>query len=667
MSRVLDTPVRVPLDGALATDVGQKLLKRLLRNPATSETPLPWDIQMQTLLELDPFLGAATGVYGQEGVGSGKTLSTFLLGPTLAIARGVDPESLDAPRTLLLVPSDTHMRGKGQTFQRLAEWQKHYRIPAAHAGVGDHNLGTFFVVSHGQASIPQNTDLFHRIRPELVVIDEAHAFAGDSVRRRRLVSWFADEDGAAKYGINPRLCVFSGTLWKKAFEDISVFLEICLRHNVPAPVMGSNPYEIQQRLMVWASVLDAHGEPDWIAKRALEPLCKWATMYRTGLGVETSRNIAQSDLGGNAARYRPPGSTKRTRSPAALRRASRVEQTSRAFQREARQAFQLRLELTPGVVLTRSVSCEARLVIEEDTRPGPFAFEIAEFASTWTLPPCDAAPNGEELQEAKDYARHAKTLRWGFFRVWDWASVGFPGRLADPDYDLESIPPGDHEWLAARRGWNAAEEEYVRNHGTVGSDSGALARKLAAEGKLGPAATGAWERWAAVKERYWSVDPESGAKLRQPPGRVVWLDKERTRQALRETVERFMSSSVASKVVWYSSPALGGVLQDLGFSVFGRGSDTPPDNASLPACSINVHGTGKNMQAWSNALVLEPPVSNYRWEQLIGRHHRPGQQADEVRFRICGEIPGAAWQEAVTALDMSSQRPRLLLADRVRL
>ena len=513
MVRVLSVEERVPHRDPAETAVGSRLLRALLREP-DGDAPRPWPLQLRTLLELDPAPGAVTGVYGQEGVGSGKTLPTFLLGPALAVARGVDPEGPGAPRVLLLVPSDMHHRGKGQTFRRLVEWRKHYRIPPHYTGVPPALVppeDRFYVVSHGQASIPQNTDMYHRIRPDLVIIDEAHAFAGDSARRRRLVSWFADPDGAAKYGIAPRLCVFSGTLWKKSFEDISVFLELVLRESAPAPITGSNAYAVQQKLMVWGSVLDAHGEPDWIAKRALEPLCKYASLHRGGVPHTTAATIASVDLqGANPARYRPPAAGFRggQRSPAAIRRGG-TAQTSAALQREARVAFRHRLEITPGVVLTSSASCEARLVVEEQPF-APFGAEVAAFEETWCL------PNGEEVVEAKDAARHRKSLAWGFFRVWDWAAVGFPGY----PFAQEPVPPGDHEWLDARRNWNAAEKRYIEAHGRVGFDSPALVRAAAAKGDLGHAMSDTWAAWAAVKDRHWSTDPDSGAKLNQPPGRV---------------------------------------------------------------------------------------------------------------------------------------------------
>jgi len=45
---------------------------------------------------------------------------------------------------------------------------------------------------------------------------------------------------------------------------------------------------------------------------------------------------------------------------------------------------------------------------------------------------------------------------------------------------------------------------------------------------------------------------------------------------------------------------------------------------------MKAHGTGKNLQKWSENLLTYFPSNGSILEQLIGRTHRPGQEADEV-------------------------------------
>jgi hypothetical protein len=58
--------------------------------------------------------------------------------------------------------------------------------------------------------------------------------------------------------------------------------------------------------------------------------------------------------------------------------------------------------------------------------------------------------------------------------------------------------------------------------------------------------------------------------------------------------------------------------------------------------SIQAHGTGKNLQKWSDAYVLEPPSGGAAWEQLLGRLHRQGQTADAVIFAVAQHAPAFA-------------------------
>jgi hypothetical protein len=50
--------------------------------------------------------------------------------------------------------------------------------------------------------------------------------------------------------------------------------------------------------------------------------------------------------------------------------------------------------------------------------------------------------------------------------------------------------------------------------------------------------------------------------------------------------------------------------------------------------SMKAHGTGKNLQMFSRALIANPPSASDAWEQVIGRIHRTGQKASEVTIDV---------------------------------
>ena len=126
----------------------------------------------------------------------------------------------------------------------------------------------------------------------------------------------------------------------------------------------------------------------------------------------------------------------------------------------------------------------------------------------------------------------------------------------------------------------------------------------------------AWAEWQEQK-----VKPA-------PPTEAVWLDHYLVDHALAWQARQRKPS-----ILWYGSDAVGQELRARGVQVYGAGAE-PPREAHDCAMSIQAHGIGKNLQAWERQLVIEPPSSGTIWEQLLGRMHRQGQEADEVSCRV---------------------------------
>jgi hypothetical protein len=91
-------------------------------------------------------------------------------------------------------------------------------------------------------------------------------------------------------------------------------------------------------------------------------------------------------------------------------------------------------------------------------------------------------------------------------------------------------------------------------------------------------------------------------------------------------------------LVWYDARAFGERAAQLGAVVCGAGNAANARLLDLAGrkdpivvfCSSNAHGTGKNLQRWSRSLTIAPWSGGGTWEQVIGREHRPYQEADEV-------------------------------------
>jgi hypothetical protein len=258
---------------------------------------------------------------------------------------------------------------------------------------------------------------------------------------------------------------------------------------------------------------------------------------------------------------------------------------------DPREAFARRLRSTPGVVASGAGALGTSLLVQLVSTPLPEAIVEALDAleDTWTL------PDGRELVSASEKALAARSLRIGFFQRHVW-------------------PNGvDTEWLERRSAWASIVSSYLSHGGREGLDSPALLERAAEAGRLQRSTRVTWEAWKAVRDR---PGPESVPE---------WLDDTPLRHALAYTLDTHPRA-----IVFYQSKGVEDRLEALGFPTYGNGSDTPPPTVDFPCASIFVHGKGKNMQAWSRSVVLEPPTSGHVWEQLIGRTHRPGQAADLV-------------------------------------
>jgi hypothetical protein len=127
-------------------------------------------------------------------------------------------------------------------------------------------------------------------------------------------------------------------------------------------------------------------------------------------------------------------------------------------------------------------------------------------------------------------------------------------------------------------------------------------------------------------------------------------------------------------IVWYEHTAVGERLRQMGAQVYGAGQAAAKAiiNAKGPiAASILAHGTGKNLQAWDNNLVLSCPSSGATWQQLIARTHRPGQMSDEVNCDVLLHTRELkeAWDKALDIAeylqDSTGDSQKLLLGSKI--
>lgn len=298
-----------------------------------------------------------------------------------------------------------------------------------------------------------------------------------------------------------------------------------------------------------------------------------------------------------------------------------------------RSGFRRRLVETQGVVAGDDGELGVSLVIRKlDVKvPKAITEALDHLRATWEI-------GGEELEDAVAFYRVARQLALGFYYKWAW-----PGGVVD------------HEWLQARSEWHRAVRSFLRYRAKPGIDSPLLLARAIDQGVVEIPEFAAWN---AVKDRP------------QPPTEAVWLDK----TLIRDAVVEFAVKEPG--IVWYEHTAVGDLLASWKMMVYGAGEQPGLLNEKgdrTIACSIRAHSTGKNLQMFSRNLILSPPSSGKTWQQLLGRSHRPGQEADCVTADVLLHTPELehAWMNALAGAEYIQEtqgsRQKLMYATKVGL
>jgi hypothetical protein len=299
-----------------------------------------------------------------------------------------------------------------------------------------------------------------------------------------------------------------------------------------------------------------------------------------------------------------------------------------------RQAFQKRLRSSPGVVASRkgSLGCSLNIHRIEDL---PVPDEVTRLMRA--VADLGEAPGGDLIPDDVAAWRTMRHLSAGFYYRWVWP---------DGEEDLD--------WLRARRDWNRFVRHELMDRSDEGYDSPFLiAARInrEAEGGSRAAIHRAWRSWQGQKSKP------------TPPSVPVWVDPYLIDHAIA-----WRDSQKRPSILWYESSAVGDALERRGVTVYGAGA-TPPRTAHHCAMSIRAHGIGKNLQSWSSQLVIEPPTGGLIWEQMLGRTHRQGQVADDVRCSVFSHVVpyqralANAMTEAQYILSSSGNDQKLLFAD----
>jgi hypothetical protein len=285
-----------------------------------------------------------------------------------------------------------------------------------------------------------------------------------------------------------------------------------------------------------------------------------------------------------------------------------------------RGAVRRRIQETPGVVSCDSQQLDASLNIEVVLEQG-YTQRIRDLARQLHD---GVLPNGDVyIVEGK--GSQALLTKWRIMRT---LTSGFW-------YDWDPRPPAS--WLEIRSAWRKTVRSILERR-IAGLESEALVARAAGAGKINAAVKDLYLQWRVVREQH------------KPATKPVWED-----DVIINRVAKWCREHRG--LIWVSEVALGQRLEadlglpyyhEMGLDKLGRPIESARPKDGCAVVSVQANCEGRNLQAWSESLVISPSPTGTLWEQLLGRTHRHGQLADEVWVEViigC-ETEWECWQQA---------------------
>ena len=317
----------------------------------------------------------------------------------------------------------------------------------------------------------------------------------------------------------------------------------------------------------------------------------------------------------------------------------------------SKEEYLSRLQRTKGIVITKSQEVGASLIINKEkiSMPASLKKSIAIAMSTNDIVSATNEILDSEQLEAVFQSSDLWTPKDAFLlRVWGQISCGF---IYAWDWEDRQI---DHEWIEYKRAWGRASFQMLERSNF---DSISLISQYAETKEAPKALSIAWQNWKSVKDR------------EAPKTKAIWLD-----DFLIDYVQKWTLEQSEPVLIWCAYSALAHRLKDaLNCELYGAGNedakrlDTNKHKAHTAIMSIQAHGTGKNLQAWNNQIIVHPLAHPSTWEQMLARTHRPGQSADEVHVSILNmglfaKSFSKALRDAQYIQDTTGQKQRLIYA-----
>lgn len=432
------------------------------------------------------------------------------------------------------------------------------------------------------------SELLAMIAPDCIIGDEVHKVRNFSAARtRRLFSYIREEQ--------PECVWMSGTITNRGVTDYHHLADSALRDGSPLPR--------DSRLAgAWGLVLDARKKPATRSQAgALLDLVRWA-------------------------RDTYPG--------------EEFEPTRAGF----RKAFQFRLRSAPGVVASGANTLGTSLYVHDlhlggelpnpEERPG-FKELVGHLQQ---MDDELVTPDGEELAHEMMAHRWLTELACGFYnrRYWPQPAALAKRRGITEDDALELLERSQ-AYLSAWQVYQSELRRYLHGDSIVEEvDTPDAVGRAIKNGRTGGLPGKMVALWHEAKERDFEGRIERDREaVRVCDFKVKW--------AMDWAEKKLRGNERAGSILWYYNIEVGQWLRELAlerdlplvYCPAGAHEELLEDKAernrkSVIVASIGANHEGKNLQYMQEQFVLQWPRSAKVAEQMLGRCHREGQEADEL-------------------------------------
>ncbi len=353
---------------------------------------------------------------------------------------------------------------------------------------------------------------------------------------------------------------------------------------------------------------------EWALKESTPAPRDWPTLIQWS-GAIDERKVDEPVM--------PPGNLVKLLHTPELRQEYATQDCVRAI----RKAYRDRLVQTPGVissyedVIGNSLSIRG---VDLDLPPDV----LKHFRR---MRDDQETPDGHPIATPVELWRHCRELAAGFYYRWN--------------------PRPPQEWLEARREWCKTVREILKSSRSLDSEMQVAMAIVRGDVEDG----GVYAEWKAIRDTF------------RPNVEAVWVHD--------RAVEFALDWAKKPGIIWTDLRAFGERMAERGLRYFGaEGRDLagPIESADPRTCvvaSVASNSEGRNLQAWSRNLIISAPPTGALWEQMLGRTHRDGQEADEVEVEIllgCREQNKGFWRavsDAIFIEQTTGQPQKLSYAD----